>query len=462
MRYKLRPVGYDSSADFYVYVSHYKASEGDDNAARRNVEAQQVRANADTLGSAHIIYAGDFNIYTSDEPMFQTLLSAGNGQAFDPLNSMGDWHDNTAFRSVHTQAPSTTARFPGQVTGGMDDRFDFQLSSGEFMDGEGLAYISGSYRGFGNTGTHSLNGEITTGSVGSLQARLPGYSAVQTSAVLEAIAGSSDHIPVVADYQLPAKMGVQLAAVPSRVIRDGNVSVNVTVTNTAGVVSVNGADELDYALTVSGSLNGGTTGTDAALGAGNTHAVMLQTASVGARNGQVDVHSSSQGAANKDFTQAVNYTVLDHAKPYFADHEGVTTLVLDFGEVVAGAFPELDFSLGNWISPLGDAAALDLDQILVQGDTGIFTLSLAPFANLASGGTLDFTAVLSSAATGLFTTKYDLLFSDENIPGAADAGSLRLEMTVNIVPVPEPSTAALLLISACLSFRRRNSSLRSR
>ena len=41
MRYELRPKGYDASADFYVYVSHTKASNDDLSASRRNVEAQE-------------------------------------------------------------------------------------------------------------------------------------------------------------------------------------------------------------------------------------------------------------------------------------------------------------------------------------------------------------------------------------------------------------------------------------
>jgi hypothetical protein len=50
------------------------------------------------------------------------------------------------------------------VGGGIDDRFDFQLVTGEFLDGEGLDYLGGSYHTFGNDGTHNLNGDISSGS----------------------------------------------------------------------------------------------------------------------------------------------------------------------------------------------------------------------------------------------------------------------------------------------------------
>jgi len=192
LRYLLRPVGYTSTADFYLYSSHYKASPDDPsdpvpNTTRRNIEAQAIRANSDALGNAHVIYAGDLNLYTSAEPAYQTLLAAGNGQALDPVNTPGDWHDGFSFRSVHTQSPATSSVYGGQVAGGIDDRFDFQLLTGEMLDNEGLSYISGTYRAFGNNGTHALNGKISTGSGA-------------TSAVRSALASFSDHLPVIADY----------------------------------------------------------------------------------------------------------------------------------------------------------------------------------------------------------------------------------------------------------------------
>src|SRR5262249_11096673 len=86
MRYQLRPVGQTSTADVYLYVSHYKAGSTSSDISRRSIEAQEIRANADALGAAaHIIYSGDFNLTGgSAEAMYQTLTAAGNGQAHDP------------------------------------------------------------------------------------------------------------------------------------------------------------------------------------------------------------------------------------------------------------------------------------------------------------------------------------------------------------------------------------------
>jgi hypothetical protein len=69
--------------------------------SRRNVEAQQVRTDADALGpNVPILYAGDFNCTGTDEAMAQTLMRSGNGQAFDPINRPGHWDYNPAYIDV--------------------------------------------------------------------------------------------------------------------------------------------------------------------------------------------------------------------------------------------------------------------------------------------------------------------------------------------------------------------------
>lgn len=330
MRYQLRPVGYDASADFYAYSNHYKASDGTEDKRRRNVEAVAVRNNADALGEgAHLIFAGDFNIQSSSEAMYQTLLAAGAGQAHDPLNASGTpgspvkWLDNNALRWLHTQNPA----------GPMDDRFDFQLVSGEMLDNEGMSIIPGSYRAFGNNGTHLLEGAITTGTGAS-------------PTVLNALRQNSDHLPVVADYQLPAKMGVEFAGVPEIVTMGASVSLGITISNVANVVAAIGADELDYTLSVAGDLFGGGTGIDFALGAGNTHQITLNTATLGMKSGVITVSSSSQGAANSLVTIPVSYQVIadflaaDFNEDGFVDAGDLATWKNNFG-LATGATKQL-------------------------------------------------------------------------------------------------------------------------
>lgn len=297
LRYQLRPVGYDAAADFYVYNDHYKAGTSSSDQNRRLIEAQSVRNNADALGQgAHLIYAGDFNIRSSSEAMYVELLSAGNGQAFDPINTPGTWHNNSSLRTTHTQAPASSGS-GGLVGGGVDDRFDFQLTSGEFLDDEGLSYISGSYRAFGNNGSHSCcNSSITAGNGAAPN-------------VLSALTTASDHLPVVADYQVPAVLGAQLASLPPTVPLGVNFSVDVLVENLANVVSPLGADELDFSVSVSGDLVGSGNGTDLALGGPAMFPVMLDTSVAGLRSGTVTVTTSSQGAPSSIINIPVSYAV---------------------------------------------------------------------------------------------------------------------------------------------------------
>ncbi len=298
IRYKFRPVGYSRpEAEFYVYNSHFKAGSDSVSENRRAVEAGEIRANSDPLGDGvHLVYVGDLNLYKSSEPAWAVLTGAGAGQAFDPAGMVGSWHDNPAFLLVHSQSPVLTARYGGQVTGGMDDRFDFQLVSYEMLDGEGLSFLSGSYRVFGNNGTHSLNGEITSGTGAE-------------PAVLTALTETSDHLPVVADYQIPAKMTVSMGAIPAEVLYNQPVQIPVTIANTAPVSLPLGADELDYVLTAGGAVSGTAAGTVLA-GGEEMRWVTLTASSVGPQSGQIVVSTSSQGAENPLFVQDVTYTVV--------------------------------------------------------------------------------------------------------------------------------------------------------
>jgi len=200
VRHKFRPVGTTGSADFYVYNSHLKASDSSADANRRFLDVQDIRADADSLGQgANIIYVGDFNMFRSTEPGYVEYLSAGNGQAFDPINRPGSWSGNSSFRDIFTQAPSANAQSAlGLDGGGMDDRLDFQLNSGELNDGSGLEYRPGSYHTFGVNSSIIVDGSIDDAS----NTALPGLSnRLQVLGLLRTV---SDHLPVVADYTFVA------------------------------------------------------------------------------------------------------------------------------------------------------------------------------------------------------------------------------------------------------------------
>lgn len=303
--YQMRPVGYDSSADFYLYNDHYKAGTSSSDKSRRESQATNVRFTADFFPEGTpIIYAGDFNIrsdgslpFLDTDLTYQILASEGNGQAFDPINRTGYWSNSSSFQDVHTQAPASNPG-SGLVGGGVDDRFDFQLVTSEWLDGEGLGYLGPtstglehlehSYHTFGNNGTHGCcNNSISNGSGASAQ-------------VLSALETASDHLPVVADYQIPASMYAEInSIIPDDILLNNVVEVDLLVENIADVVDAIGADELDYIVSVSGDLFGSFSSIALALSGGNTHKIVFDTSSIGLKSGTVTVESSSQAVANR-------------------------------------------------------------------------------------------------------------------------------------------------------------------
>lgn len=411
LRYKLRPVGYDSpEAEFYVYNNHYKASTGASNEARRLIEAQGIRNNSDALGQGvHLIYAGDFNMQSSSEAAYQELLSSGNGEAFDPINAPGNWHNSNSLRYTHTQSPASSQQYSGQVTGGVDDRFDFQLVSGEWMDGEGLAYISGTYRAFGNNGTHSCcNSAITTGSGAS-------------SSVLTALTRASDHLPVVADYQIPARVQVDVDAVPPRVIVGSPVAIDFSVVNSAPVSFSNGADELDYSAVGSGALTGSASGSVDALAAGDDWSFNVDTSTAGTHSATLQVTTSSQGAANASFLDAISIDVLDHGNASFNPLTDENIRLIEFGQVTVGSEILTDsFQLFNLEQAAGYTADLDFTGSFPSGDADRLSADFDLFTGLAAGEASNHMQVsFDTSELGTFATSYSLFVSDEAIPGAS-------------------------------------------
>lgn len=314
LRHQFRPVGYDSAADFYVYNSHFKAVNDTASADRRAIEVGEIRADADGLGEGALaIYAGDMNFYRSSESGFQAFLAAGAGQAFDPVDRIGSWNNSTTYRDVHTQSPVTTPTFDGQVTGGLDDRFDFQLVTGELLDGHGLDVIDGSYWAFGNTGTHSLNGALSTGNAATFQALMPGSTLAEATSIIDAIMAASDHLPVVADYQLPAKLAVTAPSLPATVLQGASVSGTLDVSNAAPVTVAAGADTLVYAVSGSGAVAASASGSRAPLAVAASHGLSFDTSTAGSISGTLTVTTSSSQAADATFSRPYAITVVGRA-----------------------------------------------------------------------------------------------------------------------------------------------------
>ena len=210
MRYDIRfDDGTVNGARIALYSTHMKAGSGSTDQARRLVEAQKIRADAEALPADWcFLIGGDFNIQSSSQAAYVELVGwqiDNSGRFFDPINTPGSWNNNSSFRIVHTQDPAGA--------GGMDDRHDQLLISGGLVDGIGVDYIGNSaipystttwndpnhsYRSWGNDGT-SYNVSLTIAGNTMVGATI-------AQALVDAANGAG-HLPVFLDLRVPPCLG---------------------------------------------------------------------------------------------------------------------------------------------------------------------------------------------------------------------------------------------------------------
>lgn len=192
---KLNSVNQDSNPVYLnAIVCHLKASSGSNNENLRLQMVQDLTQYLSTFPSdSYVMLAGDFNVYSASEPAFQELIDPNNNIVFvDPVDRMGSWHTNVDYVDVFTQSTRTQSGLGGS-TGGLDDRFDFILTSTNMLSNQDLYYVPNSYQAFGNNSNpNCFNNEILdtacAGTSFSLEVR-------------EALYYFSDHLPVVMELE---------------------------------------------------------------------------------------------------------------------------------------------------------------------------------------------------------------------------------------------------------------------
>jgi endonuclease/exonuclease/phosphatase family metal-dependent hydrolase len=234
-RYDFKLKGYQATStvnpNISFYSSHLKAGSATGGAeeARRLTETTNVRNDAATRPvGTHFLIGGDFNISTSNDDSYRRLTDASvptagaAGRFFDPINSSFTasnggitWNNSATYKYLHTQDPIGA--------GGMDDRFDFLLTSGSLRDGKGLDYIGSttaaystttwndpnhSYRVWGNDGT-SFNTALTT--TGNTMVGPTIAQALRDSTGISTVGGAGGHMPVFLDMKIPADLAVSAA-----------------------------------------------------------------------------------------------------------------------------------------------------------------------------------------------------------------------------------------------------------
>ena len=190
-----------------VYAVHLKAGNTMPDSAQRHTEASDIRnvlnsVNVGAIGPNFMI-GGDYNIYRATESSYIRLTESqadNDGRCKDPLLMPGEWNNNSGYALYMTQCPCLSGCVSGFSGGGMDDRFDFWLTSYSMQDGEGLDWTGNTiagYAAYGNDGQH-FNDDINGG----------GFNNAVGLAVANALHDASDHLPVVMVIQIPARVSV--------------------------------------------------------------------------------------------------------------------------------------------------------------------------------------------------------------------------------------------------------------
>jgi endonuclease/exonuclease/phosphatase family metal-dependent hydrolase len=201
-----------------VFVTHLKASTGSSNRQRRLNSIQSFVSYTNIIASdSYVLFAGDFNFYTSNEEGYQYLIDDRNPIIMiDPIDrpatpfpddlniadpfeyynssSIHFWRNNS-FADIHSQ--STRTSNSGLIddsgsTGGLDDRFDFIMMSENFNTSSDLFYVNDSYQVVGNNG-NCYNSQISNSNCSGT------YSQTLRNALIE----FSDHLPIVMEIETP-------------------------------------------------------------------------------------------------------------------------------------------------------------------------------------------------------------------------------------------------------------------
>ena len=318
---RLRDYG-TASSTLAVYGVHLKAGSASGDNARRLVETQRIRDNAEGIDTNGLLsrmpegqmflIGGDLNTQNSSQTAYVELVGSQSnnlGRFFDPISTPGNWNNNFAFRFVHTQDPVLQ----------MDDRHDQILVCAGLVDGAGFDYIgqfgvpystttandpNHSYRCWGNDGSSYDAQMTTTGNT------MVGPSIAQSLINLATAAGG--HLPILIDFRVPAKVSapvsidfgdVALNSTPTMNVQIGNAG-NVSLWTTAGVATLNYSMVASSGFTIPGGPF-----TEAPGGGLNTHTLGVNTSTAGLKTGTVVITTDDPDRPTVTVTLRANVLV---------------------------------------------------------------------------------------------------------------------------------------------------------
>ncbi len=429
--YRFRLDGYTSSAaEFTILSTHLKAGNSSSDEAERLLMATDIRNYLnDYPANSNFMVVGDFNVYTSTETGYQMLVgyqTDNDGRCKDPISTGGAWHDNYSLRTTHTQATQA-------AWGGMDDRFDFILTSYALDDGDGMSYVSGSYTAFGNDGlrfNNPINDPTNT---------------IVSADVADALEAASDHTAVFLDLGVPPRIDAVAALGFGTVVVGASPAETLTVTNIAPAPAGN----LEYTLTAPAGFTAPTYGY--ALGSGQhlDHEITMDASTVGSKSGDLEINSND--GEDPTWYVSLSGTVVDHAEPSLASSGIVLDDTLDFGSAAPGDHDNQFLDVYNdGYGPL--QALLEVYDAEIVGGDGRFSFAGGFTTKTAGASPAEYELAFDSATAAedsLYTATLTLSTRDDSsLPGSTNLDDLvvHLEAYVqNGSGTPDSEVSALAL-----------------
>lgn len=422
----IRPHGYKANAaSFRIYSVHFKAGNGataPSDSSTRTAECTSLRTtlNAAPAGT-NLLLGGDTNFYGSFETGYTRLIESqadNDGRLRDPLTLAGLWN-NPTYAPYHSQSPCNGSPCVGS-NGGMDDRFDLFLNSYSLSDGAGLDMVVGGlplgYGPYGNDGLH-YNDSIDGG----------GFNTAVGLAVAAALRQASDHLPVIATLQLPAK----LASVSE--LAFGDVLVGSTPTQSLAVDNLPAppAATLSYSLSApAGFTAPGGTFNNTAAGSADVHGIGMLAGSVGLKSGTLTVNSNDLDTTAK--AVLLSGRVLAHAAPSLDSLADVVSDTLDLGIVAQGSGTEMSLRLHNRGYSAIQARLVRTAEFVAGSER--FALQ-APAALVTDAATYAVTFNATEADPGSdHLAELRIAPADEPLPGALAFDTLRVTLRAHVAP----------------------------
>jgi endonuclease/exonuclease/phosphatase family metal-dependent hydrolase len=426
MRYEFAPAGVTPTAanEFYIYVSHYKSGTTSGDLTDRTGEAQIIRNDeANNLpANARVLYVGDYNVSTSTETSYQTMLApsapsgVGQGQGIDPSNTSGasgvDWTANSLL-NLKTEAAAS-----------LHYRDDFQVMTTNVYYGTpgGLAYVPGTYHVFGNNGTTAYEGSLNSGSNTALT-NLQTGALISAAQLYQDLTNASDHLPVVADYTIPIS-GPSLAVSPaSSFTSAGNQGGPFSPSSLTYTLTNSGSESLNWTATNTAnwltlSATGGTLATGAATNVTVSINANANSLAAGSYSDTVSFANASNGAGST--TRSVSLTVTSTTPQLsVSPASGLTS-----GAPVGGPF-----SPANQTYSLTNAGGANLNWAATNTANWL-TLSVTG-GTLAPGTGTNVTCSLNANANSLAAGSYSDIVSFANLNNGMGNTTRAASLTVS-------------------------------